>query len=128
MWPAVHIGLVARYDVNPWKLAGWGMYSAPQLLPYVRVSGLTPDEVGVYELRTIRPELQPARDEFLRARLGLGRLVRPDRFARTLLDHYTAVEGVIVEVVQPVLRPRTGIIEEESTRYEYLRSEIAPSR
>mgnify|MGYP001616078877 CR=1 FL=1 len=30
LWPLVHLWLVARYDVSPWKLAGWGMYSAPR--------------------------------------------------------------------------------------------------
>ena len=25
VWPALHIGMVKLYDVNPWKLAGWGM-------------------------------------------------------------------------------------------------------
>lgn len=30
IWPLVHLWLVARYDVSPWKLAGWGMYSAPR--------------------------------------------------------------------------------------------------
>ena len=29
LWPAVHRGLVAAYDVNPWKLAGWAMYARP---------------------------------------------------------------------------------------------------
>ena len=27
-WPVVHQRLVANYGVNPWKLAGWAMYSA----------------------------------------------------------------------------------------------------
>jgi hypothetical protein len=31
LWPLVHIGLVWRFDLSPWKLAGWGMYSAPRL-------------------------------------------------------------------------------------------------
>ena len=57
LWPAVHIGLVKGYDLNPWKLAGWGMYSAPQIPCHVRVSAFTPDEVGVYPLRTILPEV-----------------------------------------------------------------------
>ena len=29
LWPAVQIGLVARYDVSPWQLAAWGMYASP---------------------------------------------------------------------------------------------------
>ncbi len=40
VWPALHIALVVEYGVNPWKLAGWGMYSAPQIAPEVRLFGL----------------------------------------------------------------------------------------
>ena len=29
LWPAVHYGLVLRFDVDPWKLFGWAMYSVP---------------------------------------------------------------------------------------------------
>ena len=121
VWPAVQIGLVKRYDVNPWKLAGWGMYSAPQIPCDVRVFGLTPDTVGIYELKTIQPELQPALEEFLRWRRGLRNLAEPDDLARAVLDYYSAIDGVSILVVQPVLNRHTGKIEEESTTYDYLR-------
>ena len=29
LWPIGHAALVARYDVDPWKLAGWAMYTRP---------------------------------------------------------------------------------------------------
>ena len=119
IWPAIQLGLVAVYDVNPWKLAGWGMYSAPQLPAKVQVLCRAPDAVGVYELGSIRPELEPEFRRFLRMRRSLRRLVRPDRFARAVLDHYAAIEGVDVVVVQPVMNRHTGMIEERSTVYSY---------
>jgi len=30
VWPLVHMTLVRRFDVSPWKLAGWGMYATPR--------------------------------------------------------------------------------------------------
>jgi len=30
LWPLAHLALVARYDLSPWKLAGWGMYTTPR--------------------------------------------------------------------------------------------------
>jgi hypothetical protein len=119
LWPLFHVGLVKRYDVNAWKLAGWGMYSVPQIPADVRILCHTPDDVGTYPLRTIRPELEPAMLEFRVARLGLGALVEPDRLARALLEYYTAIDGVSVVVVQPVLNRRTGMIEDEFTTYDY---------
>ena len=121
VWPAVHIGLVERYDLNPWKLAGWGMYSAPQLACDVRVFCFTPDRVGTYELTTIQPEFDPLLLEFLRRRRSLGELTRPDRFAQSLLDYFPAVDGLSIVVVQPVLNPRSGMIEEKTKAYDYFR-------
>jgi len=121
LWPLAHIGLVKARDVNPWKLAGWGMYSAPQIPAKVRISCFTPDDVGVYPLRTLPPELETARYEFLRARLGLGQLAEPRELAQAILDRYSTIDGVSIEVAQPVLNPRTGIVFEEITTYEYRR-------
>jgi hypothetical protein len=121
VWPAVHLGLVARYEVNPWKLAGWGMYAAPQFPAEVRVLCHTPDAVGTYELRTIQPEIEPAMLAFLERRLGLGRIAEPANFARALLDFYPAIDGVSIVVLQPILDRRTGLIEENSSTYSYRR-------
>jgi hypothetical protein len=121
VWPAVQLTLVALYDVNPWKLAGWGMYSAPQIPCYVRVFGITSDEVGVYELQTLQAGLDAELQRFLHLRRSLRRLVRPDRLGRRLLEHYPAIDGIDVVVVQPLLVPQTGMIEERSERYAYRR-------
>jgi hypothetical protein len=76
LWPAVQISLVRRYGVNPWKLAGWGMYAAPQLPGEVRTLGHTPDEIGNYELSTSPEELDEPLLEFLRRRRGVGDLAK----------------------------------------------------
>ena len=120
-WPVIHLGLVKRYDVNPWKLAGWGMYSAPQLPSYVQITCLTPDSVGSYELRSLRADLEAELQKFLLLRRHLGRLVEPDEFARALLDYYPTIDGVDIAVLEPVLNPGTGMIEEQSATYEYRR-------
>ena len=122
VWPVVQIALVERYDANPWKLAGWGMYSAPQLQPYLRVFGLTPDDVGVYELSTAPASVAPLLDGYLARRRVLGNLVRPDEVADALLDAYSAIDGVRLVVVQPRLDRRTGMIDGTETGYEYPRA------
>ena len=121
LWPAVHIGLVRVWEVNPWKLAGWGMYAAPQIPAELRVSCFTPDAVGVYPLRSLPAELEVLEHAFLRSRLGLGQLVQPTALARALLAHYPAIDGVSIEVVQPVLNPHSGFVEDRTTSYVYWR-------
>ena len=121
VWPAVHIVLVQRYEVNAWKLAGWGMYAAPQLPLRVRVSCLTPDMIGVYELRSVPGEVEPVLEDFLRRRRGLGGLAEPQGLGEALLRHYTAIEGVEIVVLQAVLNRGSGVIEERATAYVYRR-------
>ena len=85
LWPLVHIGLVFAYDTSSWKLAGWGMYATPQILPDARIRCWAPGDPEPFELRKLPPELQPELQRFLRRRLGLGRLATPARLGRRLL-------------------------------------------
>jgi hypothetical protein len=119
VWPLVQMALVRIYDVNPWKLAGWGMYSTPELVPEVSIACRTPDEVGRYELGTVQPEWAGELDAFILRRRGLGRLARPDTLGRKLLEVYPAILGVEITVEQPVLDPRTGMIESRTTVYSH---------
>ena len=121
LWPAVQLTLVKTAQVNPWKLAGWGMYSAPQIPAYVEVFGLTPDEVGEYEVSRVPAGAVPELERFLRLRRGLGDLVAPERLAKGLLDRWIAVDGVRIVVVQPRIDPGTGLIVERRRAYVYRR-------
>ena len=58
---------------------------------------------------------------YLRRRLGLGQLARPDALAAALLAEWPAVDGVRIEVVQPVLDPESGLIVDSTTPYVYRR-------
>jgi hypothetical protein len=126
LWPVAQITLSALYDVNPWKLAGWGMYAAPQLPAAVRVYGITADDVGLYELGTLPPDLDLELQEFLVKRHALRNMVEPDGFAQAMLRHYRAIDGVRVVVEKPVLNRRTGMIELRSMPYEYRRGGASP--
>ena len=121
LWPLVQIGLVERYDVNPWKFGGWGMYSAPQLVGYVRVFGRAEGTEQDSPLLSLDPTLQARLDRFLRLRRGLRKLVRPDDLGRSILDHYPLPQVVTIVVVQPVLNRKNGMIEETQVAYEYRR-------
>jgi hypothetical protein len=121
LWPAAHIGLVKAWNVNPWKLAGWGMYAAPQIPAELRITSFTAGEAEASPLLELPAELEATQYAFLRARLGLGDLARPAKLARALLEHDSTLAGVSIEVVQPVLNPGTGIVEERRTTYAYRR-------
>ena len=37
VWPLVHYQLVRRYGLDPWKFAGWAMYTSPTYMPKVEI-------------------------------------------------------------------------------------------
>ena len=119
VWPLIHLTLVATHDLNPWKFAGWGMYSKPQLTSSLRIFGRMSGSDAAEELPNLPSELRPARDDFLRLRRGLRELVEPGELAQELFDHFPRVETVTVVVVQPTLRRKSGMIEAESMEYVY---------
>jgi hypothetical protein len=122
LWPLAQMTLVGAFDVNPWKLAGWGMYAAPQLEPRVSIECITPDEAGRYELHTVSPDWRRELEKFVWRRRGLGRLARPDALGRKLLELYPTILGVEITVAQPVMDARTGMIVDRSMTYSYARS------
>ena len=117
IWPLFHIYLVRRFDMNPWKFAGWGMYSAPQLASQVRVFvwiGGTRRELKPASL-----ELNRAIQDFRRLRRGLRKLIRPGALARSIREFHPEVERLQIVVFQRVLNRKTGMIEEERDEYHY---------
>ena len=121
VWPAVQIGLVARFEVNPWKLMGWGMYAVPQMPAELEFSCDTAVRPGGCPWSVLPAHYASDERAFLRRRLGLGRLARPDALARAVLDREPEIERLTIEVVQPVMNRRTGLIEERRASYDYRR-------
>lgn len=121
LWPLVHIVLVLRYDVNPWKLAGWGMYSAPQLAHRLEILGHAPGG-GALRLPALPEDLVAVVANYNRLRRGLGRLVEPDEVARAVFGYEGGPEAITIRITKPVLNRKTGMIEERIEDYEYRRA------
>jgi hypothetical protein len=119
LWPIAQLALVARYDVNPWKLGGFGMYSTPQLGCYFVMFGRAAGATEWVEIDDLPPELEEPLDDYLRLRRGIRELAEPDGIARLILERRPALERLAIEVRQLELDRRTGWIEERIYRYEY---------
>jgi hypothetical protein len=93
LWPAVHLFLVARFEIDPWELMGWGMYSVPGPQVHARMEQLVEGRPLL-----VRPsDASLARlDAFATARSHLGRLVSVDALGRDLLALEPEMEGVVV--------------------------------
>ena len=106
LWPALHRGIVAAYDANPWKLAGWAMYTRPHFLSEVELSWLRGDQQLPVELT---PWERTLLEEFVERRYTLGELASPESVARAVLDRHEGDDAVVVEV-------RTRFFDLESAR------------
>jgi len=121
LWPLLHMHLVRRYGVNPWKLGGWGMYAVPSILPsgmevYGR-AGRAPFE----RLTAPSPELLDAGNTVLARSRWLGRLTPTRALAEQVFAERPAWTELRLVVHQPVLDRQTGMIEERTVVYEHRR-------
>lgn len=122
LWPLAHRALVAHYDVNPWKLSGWAMYtvaSPPVLVAFFEkgAGGLVPiDET------TLPAPLRAELTRFRVERHALGRLRRPDGVAASVLRSRPELPWLVVAVQQMALDPGSALMTSHKNTYLYERS------
>jgi hypothetical protein len=118
VWPIAHLVLVARFEVDPWELFGWGMYAAPSPQVQIRLEQL-------YEGRSlvVRPSdaTLEALNEFARLRTRLGRFVSLDATADEVLALEPQMEGVALVLRRWSLDRETARFGYTETRHEYRR-------
>ena len=110
LWPLVQLMLVARYEVSPWKLAGWGMYSTPRFDRVgMEVYGRRAD--GSEEQLTVpSTAIATAATSFLESYRWLRALAPRDAFADAILDEHPQWDAVRLVVFRPDLDARTGMV------------------
>jgi hypothetical protein len=120
LWPAAHIYLVKRFDLSPWKLGGWGMYSAPRFgFLGMEVYGRAGGAPEWQKLGAPDAELRTKATEFLERYRWLRRLVRPDDLAHAALESHPQWSELRITVFQPVLERDTGMVVLKQASYEY---------
>jgi hypothetical protein len=117
VWPAMQICLVQRWDVSPWKLAGWGMYATPRFgLIGMEIYGRTTADAAWRQLDAPSAELRATAGAFLESHRWLRRLASE----RALVEPVRALEPewreMRVVVSYPVLDRATArvvLVEDE---------------
>ena len=118
LWPLAQMGLVHRYGISPWKLAGWGMYSTPRISPGIAVLVQRGDEEPS-PLEVVTPEIRLACESFQTKRLWLGDLAPPGEIGRAVLASSRDYTRATIRILQPVLDPTSGVVRTEETVYRY---------
>jgi len=121
-WPLVHMGLVWRYDLSPWKLGAWGMYAAPRpnqlgMEVFGRVAGTGETQ----QVTAPSPPIRVAANVFLERYRWLRDLAPPRGFARAVLDEHPEFDRVTIELYRPYLEPGSGMIVMKKREYAYER-------
>jgi len=127
VWPLVQIGLCFRYDLSPWKLAGWGMYAQPRLGASIDVLARESAGGTAEPLPPVAYHVVAEADRFLQDWRWLRRLVRPDVFARAVFAAFPRYQVLEIVVHQQVLDHDTGIIVTEPNRFTYARQPAVAS-
>ncbi len=124
LWPFAHRILVVRYDLNPWKLSGWAMYTTPA--PPILLVLHTKHEKGVVPINQQRLAA-PAREtivRFLVERHVLGKLRRPDDVAQSVFSVRNDLHSLVVIVEKMALDQETARMVSTKERYVYDRSQF----
>lgn len=110
-WPLVHLWLVARYDISPWKLAGWGMYSAPRSRSLgMEVFGRASTDGPLEHLNQPSAATRILASRYLERHRWLRKLVRPDALAAGIGADRPSWTEVKVVVFEPHLDRTSGMI------------------
>jgi hypothetical protein len=121
-WPVFHGALVARYEVDPWKLFGWAMYAVPPIVE---------TDVSVFEKlapgwRPLHPgrldeDERAALSLFLARHRALGVLAKPEAFARAYLSRRPEVSALALEVALTTLDRESARLALRPRRFVYER-------
>ncbi len=111
VWPIVHIGLVWRYDLSAWKLAGWGMYSTPRFAmigmeAYGRVAA-----TGAWQRVSVEsPAVTAHGQAFLERHRWLRRLASADDLAAAIKQAHPEWDQLRLRVSYPRIDLSTGMV------------------
>jgi len=109
LWPLVHLGLVWRYDLSPWKLAGWGMYATPRFgLIGMEVFGRASGREPWQQLTVPAPEVRAEAGAFLEQHRWLRGLASSSRLEGVVRAQRPDWTELRVAVSYPVLDRATG--------------------
>ena len=93
LWPALHLWLSARYEIDPWEFFGWGMYALPSPQVHVRLEQLVDGRPLI-----VRPsdETLAQLDALASARTRFGQLASIETTARPILAREPQMQGIVL--------------------------------
>jgi len=125
LWPFAQRTLVARFGMDPWKLAGFAMYAAPSLPVLVAVFVPLDGRLVLVDEATLPDPVRARLDRFRVERLALGRLREPEDVARALLAARPDASGIMIVVQRTDLDRRSARMVSADEVFSYDRSMLS---
>ena len=128
VWPLIQQQLVRVYRVDPWKFAGWAMYTAPNARVRIHLFGVDTTEQVVHLSWRMSSGLRSAVSEYAHSRRTLGLFVQPEPIANQLLIDRPDFREWTIVVEQVGLTPRNhfGVIHRSRYRYANVAGKLGP--
>ena len=119
LWPLAHRALVARFEINPWKLFGWAMYCVPNPKTSIQVYELKGDR-----MRRLAPEGADDVDmgTYNFRRGILGRLASPKDLVHRTFQRHPDFEGLSVVVDRYHVDWQTALLKWDREITTYLKT------
>ena len=122
VWPLLHIGLVARLDLDPWGFCGFAKYATPVSHQRVYMIELRGDKEVHLHNSWLADDTQDVYRKYQKQRSFLGTLAPPHALAEALLAERPDIEGLKIIVKRDVVSPRTfRTVERPGTAFIYRR-------
>lgn len=121
LWPPAHHLLVLRYQLNPWKFAGWSMYCTPPN----QVTVLAVDVGGAVRrplpLAMAPPAVRRQLSIYHGTREQFGVFARPHRLANAILRAEPRIRELVIVVDNLRLSPLDDRFRNSRDVYRYSR-------
>lgn len=120
-WPLVHITLVRKHLVEPWKLGAWGMYTTLQNQSDVQVFVYDKNGEIIANQDILPPKQRLMFNQFKRRRDLIGALASPHTLGQSLLYLLPGAARVEIRVGVVRLDPSSKYLKLYPQVYEYQR-------
>jgi hypothetical protein len=118
-WPLLHIFLVKQFDLNAWKLAGWGMYSVPLHSIRLEITQLVKSPQGWTASPISDSRLNEPVSKYMDLRFALGKLMEPSGLARSVFEAFPTMDRINIRVSKLAMDRSSGMIEESHVDFLY---------
>lgn len=119
VWPLCHFAITKSRGLEPWKLAGFAMYTVPRFSTQLRLFGVREGIPYALSGERISDETLETASRYLILRRTLNPELAPDEVARQLFRDFPEYSDLLIEVIRLELDLSDGMLKTRGKVYDY---------